>query len=81
MYVCLDLFINLTGINSEPTCGASNDVTPVINDVMSVLERKLDDIVSHFDCQIDQRICLLEKQLKDCMQKELSIKFVRLKGA
>ena len=73
--------INLTGTNSELTSGVSNDVSPVINDVMSLLETRLDDIVSHLDGQIDQRIYLLERQLKDCMQKELSIKFVRLKGA
>lgn len=73
--------INLTGTNSELTSGVSNDVSPVINDVMSLLERRLDGIVSHLDGQIDQKIYLLERQLKDCMQKELSIKFVRLKGA
>ena len=77
-YLCLAF--NMTGSTPEST-PSSSDKSPGITEVMSLFEKKLDSIAVRLDSQVDLKISLLEKQMKECMHKELSVMFIRLKAA
>ena len=56
------------------------NMTPIVAQLMDQIESKFDDVASRLDNQFEKRLSLLEGQIKDCLQKEMKVMFIRMRS-
>ena len=55
-------------------------MTPIVAQLMDQIESKFDDVASRLDNQFEKRLSFLEGQIKDCLQKEMKVMFIRMRS-